>query len=267
MIPLARAVSRGLSTGEPMPVAYNTLEKARIRFRRGGVSMIAGQPGSNKTAFMLNLICRWQVPTLVFSNDSDQFTVASRLLARKLQKDSRDLEEPLRDYPAEAAEALEEFGFIHWSFDSSPTIDDIELEVQAFKELYGEYPKCIVVDILMKVATEEGEDSALSTVMGFLDHLARITKACVLVLHHATEGVQGNPCQPRSAVLYKVNQLPVLILTVARVGDMFYVAPVKNRSGPDDFTGNTSYPFNINLSTCTITDIEWSQARDHAAAV
>ena len=76
-----------------------------------------------------------------------------------------------------------------------------------------------------------------------LKYLARDTNACVLVLHHTKEGFSGFPCQPRAALQGMVSQIPAMVLTVGQMvqgADTYLcVAPVKNRYGKADHTGNT----------------------------
>jgi hypothetical protein len=89
------------------------------------------------------------------------------------------------------------------------------------------------------------EFSGMRAAMKELKYLARDTNACVLVLHHTKEGYEGRPCQPRSSLQGMVNQIPAMVLTVGQQlmheGKDTYlcVAPVKNRYGKADQTGNT----------------------------
>ena len=127
-----------------------------------------------------------------------------------------------------------------WSFESSPTLEDIAEEVKAFEELWGQSPELIIVDNLMDVATDGGEEFAsMRAIMKELKYLARATNAAVLVLHHTSEGVVGTPCQPRSALQGKVAQLPALILTLGLVGTSLACAVVKNRYGKADANGTS----------------------------
>ncbi len=127
---------------------------------------------------------------------------------------------------------------IVWSFESSPTLQDIDEEVQAFEELWGCPPVAIFVDNLMDIATDGGEEFAsMRAIMKELKYLARATNAAVVVLHHTSEAIQGSPCQPRSAIQGKVAQLPALICTLGVVGTSMGVAPVKNRYGRADAGG------------------------------
>jgi RecA-family ATPase len=91
----------------------------------------------------------------------------------------------------------------------------------------------------MDIATDGGEEFAsMRAIMKELKFLARDTNAAIVILHHTSEAVMGNPCQPRSALQGKVAQLPALICTLGVVGTSMAIAPVKNRYGRADANGN-----------------------------
>jgi hypothetical protein len=154
-------------------------------------------------------------------------------------KSQRESEQVLTEQPEVARGALGTTSHIFWSFESSPNLNDLDEEVSAFEEIWGESPALIVVDNLMDVAMDGGEEfSGMRSVMKELKFLARDTNACVLVLHHTKESYNSDPCPPRSAVQGMVNQLPALILTVGQTPHgMLGVAAVKNRYGKADPTG------------------------------
>jgi hypothetical protein len=138
-----------------------------------------------------------------------------------------------------AKAVLQKSAHIVWSFESSPTLLDINEEVEAFEELWGCPPQAIFIDNLMDIATDGGEEFAsMRAVMKELKYLARLTNAAVIVLHHTSEAVQGNPTQPRSALQGKVAQIPALICTLGVVGTSMAVSPVKNRYGRADANAN-----------------------------
>lgn len=129
---------------------------------------------------------------------------------------------------------------IQWCFDSSPSLQDVADELDAYVELWDEYPPVIVVDNAMNIEGSSDEGSGgLRFVLSELHRLGRETGSAVLVLHHARE--EGNPLEPspREKVQGKVAQLPEIILTVALDGEEFKIAPVKNRNGFQDPTGKT----------------------------
>ena len=102
----------------------------------------------------------------------------------------------------------------------------------------------------MDIAIDGHEEFAgMRAVMKELKYLARDTNACVLVLHHTKEGAPGFPCQPRSALQGMVSQIPAMVLTVGQMmqgSDVYLcIAPVKNRYGKADHTGNTYISLSI----------------------
>lgn len=251
-VTLARTIERGVSTGDPLPDVYPTLARAQVHFRRGNLHMIAGAPGSMKTMFTLDMVRRLNVPTLYFSNDSDEATVTSRLLANAVQQSTEIVADQMVEMPGWAAGHLRPLDNVRWSFSPSPTLEDIEIETEAFAEIYGDYPHLIVVDVLVNVSYYEDTDHGqVGRILQFLHGLARETRAAVLVIHHCTEAVAGHPCPPRSAIMQKRNELPVLIASVAVSDGTFFFAPLKNRWGPQDPTGKTAVGMYVDPTTCT----------------
>jgi predicted ATP-dependent serine protease len=151
---------------------------------------------------------------------------------------------------------------IQWVFDSSPSLDDIELEIKAYVELYGIAPELIIIDNLMNVAAEtDNEWAGLRAIMMELHDMARKTEACVLVLHHVSEQSEyGSPMMPppRRAIHGKVSQLPALILTLGyepgQGGGMLRVAAVKNRFGPHTADASKWATLFVNFASCQIGD-------------
>jgi hypothetical protein len=155
---------------------------------------------------------------------------------------------------------FEKFTHIKWVFDSSPSLDDIELEIRAYVELFGEAPQLIVIDNLMNVAAEtDNEWAGLRAIMMELHDMARKTEACVLVLHHVSEQSEyGSPTEPpaRRAIHGKVSQLPALILTMGYnpINGELKIAPVKNRFGPHAADGKDWAMLYVNYGACQIAD-------------
>jgi hypothetical protein len=221
--------------------------------------MLAGPPGAGKTMVALIAAIRMRVPTLYFSADSDEDTMAARAAAA------------LTGHPVStAAEAIshglyaEEYGGLveelplRFVFDpSEPSIEDIAKSHTAWLEVWGTPPLLIVVDNLMNMRGEDGNEwQAMRQSCKDLQFFARKTKACVLLLHHTSEQEAGfvESAPPRSAIQGKVSQLPALILTVAnRDGEMF-MAVVKNRSGPQDPMARNPIRMVADFVTCKIWD-------------
>ncbi len=202
--------------------------------------MIAGPPGSMKTFFALNIVMKTDVPTLYFSSDSDDHTMSSRILAYQTGKPTDETETWLKNNKQFAHDVLKTIDNVKWCFNPSPTFDDLELYLMAFAEIMGKYPPLIVIDILMDIDDGSGSvDQNYWTTMRELKELARETESAILLVHHTSESVKGEPVQPRSALMGKASQLPILIFNLA--GDSFagrlHVSIVKNRYGKSDLTG------------------------------
>ena len=237
---LSRSVGRSDIGGEPMPAVFRTFEQNKIIFRRSEVSLIAGTPGAGKSTLALALALRMQAPTLYVSADTNAHTMAMRLYSMIEGVSQTDAEKIISEQPELAKEKLAQAKHIYWSFDSSPSLGDLDDEVYALEETLGESPALIVVDNLMDINMDGGEEfGAMRSALKELKYLARDTNAAVVVLHHTKEGYSGTPCQPRSSVQGMVNQLPALILTVGQQDGMLGVASVKNRYGKADPSGNS----------------------------
>ena len=214
--------------------------------RRAEVTIIAGTPGTGKSSIALQIAARLKQPTLYFSADTNAHTMAMRLIAMSKNITQQQSEDLLKQHPETAESILADNNHLYWSFESSPTLKDLDEEVSAFETIWGRSTTLIVVDNLMDIAMDGHEEfGGMRQAMKELKYLARDTNACVLVLHHTQEGVNGNPCQPRSALQGKVAQIPAMVLTTGQrllpngLDSYLCVAAVKNRYGKADQTGNT----------------------------
>jgi len=166
-----------------------------------------------------------------------------RVLAALNATDQSEVSDWLdRAKPEQVKAALRSSDHIRWVFDSSPSLNDIDLELSAYEEVYGYDPTLIVVDNLIDVADGDDEFSAGRKVMKELKFLARDTGAAVLVLHHTTEAhfVADGRAPARASILGKDTRLPALVLTCHTHSDGFMaVAVVKNRYGPADPSGGS----------------------------
>lgn len=255
---LARAVGSKDIGGEPLPTVFRTFDVNKIVIRRAEVSMIAGTPGAGKSTLALAVALRSKVPTLYISADTNAHTMAMRLLSMISGQPQSNAEQMLIESVEESRKAINEHsGHIFWSFDSAPTLADLDMEVSAFEELWGCPPTLIVIDNLIDISNDSGEEfAAMRSTIKELKYLARDTNAAVLLLHHTKESYPGNPCQPRSALQGMVAQLPALILTVGTNAPGYLaVAPVKNRYGKADPTGDTSFWLQFNPEVMEVADI------------
>ena len=260
MLDLSRAWGGVLTKATPLPDVWKPLGVKQIRFRRGQVCMVAAAPNAGKSMFALIYAIKSEVPTLFFSADTDTTTVMMRAAAHTSGHSQLSVEANLSKDTHYYDKRFEKLKHIKWVFDSSPSLDDIELEIKAYVELYGKAPELIVIDNLMNVAAEtDNEWAGLRAIMMELHDMARKTEACVLVLHHVSEQSEyGNPTNPsaRRAIHGKVSQLPALILTLGYDPQQatLKVAAVKNRFGPHTADASDYATLYVNYAACQITD-------------
>lgn len=223
--------------------------------------MIAGPPGSMKTVLALNLVKQMgqSVPTLYHSSDSDDFTMASRTLSMLTGTPTDETELWVMGQKQLAYEVLKDMDHIRWSFKSSPTLDHMWREAEAFRELNGEYPHHTVIDIMMDVDYEGAGEQNYWALMAELKDMAREQETAITVVHHTSEGAKAGSPPPRSAIMGKANQLPTLILTLwgdAHAGTLD-VATVKNRFGPQDPMGKKGViTMGAQPAICLVEEIE-----------
>lgn len=150
----------------------------------------------------------------------------------------------LRDYP------------IRFEYEpSDPSLQDISNSLTAWLELNGKYPDVLVLDNLMNLATNDGNEwQGMRQAVKDLHYLARKLRICVIVLHHTSEQDPGHieSAPPRSAIQGKVSQLPALVLTLANNGGELFVGVVKNRHGPADPLAKSPVVMVVDFSTCRI---------------
>lgn len=190
-----------------------------------------------KTGLVLYLVLRWNLPCLYFSADAEDFEIVERSGAAI----SGDTMDEVRRDPEKYIPFLNEASNVRFIYDDSPTYLDVELEIAAYAEVYGEFPKVIVIDNLMNVVGEqENEWGSMRDTARVIHRLTRITKAALIVLHHMADD-RADPTTPasRSKLQGKVGQLPKAIWSLALDGDQLKVAPVKNRWGLGDASGAT----------------------------
>lgn len=236
--------------GEPIPTGWKALDNAGIVFRRGQLVLIAAGPGTAKSALTLALTIQSGVPSMIFSADSDAFTQMTRSISMltdiplsestvMVLEDNipEDIEESMSSVP------------LRIDYESSPSPEDIEEILEAYWELFGEYPTLIVIDNITNVSGVGGEDDDYSTglegLMDYLHSMARETAACVIGLHHVTGPYNdGDKPIPLSGVKGQIARVPEMVLTLhkRKYDDetmILCVSGVKIRGGQPDPTGNT----------------------------
>lgn len=257
---LSRAVRTLDKGGSALPIPFTTLTAQHISIRRGEVHMIAAAPGVGKSAIALTIAMQSKVPTLYVSADTTEATMAIRALAALTGQAQDIVEEQLSADPVGAAALLREHtSHIRWMFDPSPTLNDLQDELSAYRMLQGEDPTLLIIDNAGDITFDAGDEFAsLRALMREMKWFSRDTNAAVVVLHHTSESFQGtqdHPCPPRSYIHGKVSQVPAVILTLGVPTPGFIaVAAVKNRYGKADISGKTSIWLEFEGATMSVRD-------------
>lgn len=226
--------------------------------------MIAGPPGSMKTILALNIVHQMgpEVPTIYHSSDSDDFTMASRSLSMLTGERGEETELMVMAQQKSAYEALKAMEHVRWSFKSSPTLEHMWAEADAFREIKGEYPHHTVIDIMMDIDYDGVAEQNYWSLMAELKDMARDQQTAITVVHHTSESAKGGSPPPRSAIMGKANQLPTLILTLwgdSHAGKLD-IATVKNRFGPQDAMGRKFFSMKVDPAIVKVeeaTEGEW----------
>jgi len=243
MLTIAQAATRNKNNAQLLPDLFPALASDGIRFRRGQVTMIAGQPNSGKSLLALFYAVKSGVPTLYISADTDAYTTAIRAAAVITGSQVNSVEESFAsgDGYEFYEDELRSLKHLRFDFDPSPTLDDISLSIEAYGEAFGEYPHLLIIDNLLNIAAlHDNEWTGMRDIAKAMHHIARQTDAAVFMLHHTSEA-EGRPELPpsRKSIQGKISQLPEMILTVAMDHDSseYRVACVKNRFAKNSAAG------------------------------
>lgn len=235
---LALALRAKTDEGQPLPQPFASLARIGVRFRRSQVSLIAGAPGSGKSALATHMVVHMGVPTMYFSADADRMTVAKSVVAGLSSINQDDAETRLSAEDPDVMKSLAEgTRHIWWNFDTQPTVKDVVEEIEAYAYVYGNYPEMLVVDNLMDMA--EDDLNAMNSIQVELKSVARKFGCHILILAHVlgeyTDGVRPIP---RSGMMWKPDKKAELIMTLYNPTEgVMGIGVVKNRSGPANTSG------------------------------
>lgn len=229
-------------------------------FLRGQLSLISAGPGTGKSIFALTLAIKSRVPTLYYSADSDAFTQVTRQICIQTGWPLEDAKRRVLDGDLGGAEDGLAASPIRFVYDTSPTLDKIELTMKAYDEVYGDFPSLVIVDNISDCQADgDGDVEALTE---YFHGMARQTGAHVMTLHHVTGPYNdADKPIPMSGIRGQVGRVPELILTqfkpTSEFGDpdRLCVSTVKNRSGKADASGLTFAELEWGGDTMTIRDI------------
>lgn len=243
--PMQSLYVRG-AAGEPLPTVWHTLDDRGTRFLRGQLVLVCAAPGIGKSGLVLTLAMKAQVPTLYFSADSDAFTQLSRMVSIQTGWPLSRSAELVRQ--SDLDEVADELDLpLRFNYNASPSLDDLELSMEAYAELNEDYPELVVVDNLTNVraggANDDDPFAGLESLNEYLHDMARRTGACVVALHHVTGPYNdGDKPIPLSGIKGQLGRVPEMVLTLHRVRqeygpDSLNVSTVKNRAGVGNPSG------------------------------
>lgn len=254
---LTQARRKNTEAGEPLHLPFGVLRNTKTLIRRGQLTLIAGGPGTGKSAIVQSILQRGDDKgshnsVLYFSADSDSGTMFKRSACIATGYEQDDVEAMVEAGEVEGLEAEVNAATRHQVFDyrSSPSPEDIMLEVEAYLAVYGTYPEAIVVDNLKNLFIDvEGEFQALEAACEFMHDLARDTNAAVITLHHVVGNLDdGLTPIPLSGLRGKVSKTPEVVLTLHRSENHLNVSPVKNRNGKAQADGKWVLPIYADMA-------------------
>lgn len=237
---LALAMKASPDEGEALPSPFKRVTALGAVHRRGQVSLVAAGSGGGKSAYATHLAVHGKhnwgdpIPTLYFSADSDKVTLGTRVACSLVNRPLGEVEEKLRNGDRELWQKVSEVDHIWWNWHAQPSCHDIQQEMEAYAYVNGEWPHLVVIDNLINVDAEgEAGHVQKDGVVHWLQQLANLTNAHVLILHHVTGNYEdGNQPIPKSALLDKVAKRPRLVLTLWKPGEnLLGVSVVKNSTG------------------------------------
>lgn len=237
---LVQAAQRDGEKVESLPPFLPTLDRKNIRLERGQLCMVVAPPNGMKSAFSLWYALKAKVPTFYFSADTDRRTTEYRAIASRSQYTFDEVkgmvgtsaEDIIHEHRAEITD-----DGIFFCFDPAPTIRDLDLEILAYEEVFGEdHLQLVVVDNLLNFMTGDGagDFAGLIDVLAALHALARSKDVAILVLHHVNvrDGQHAHEYpHPANAIRGRVSQYPEMILSLASLPTegQLRVACVKHR--------------------------------------
>lgn len=165
-----------------------------------------------------------------------------------------DIEQILNEGDSSGIEAAvtANAGHMFWSFETTPDPDHIEIELNAYLEVMGDWPEVLVFDNLKNIflGGDAGEFEALEQICEYLHNLARDTNCAVIALHHVAgeQNENGMVPIPLTGVRGRVTKTPEVVLTLHRTDQHLNISPVKNRNGKAQASGKWFLQISSDLS-------------------
>jgi hypothetical protein len=231
VLSIAQAAAKRESDGVPLPNMYPALAAREAYVNRGQLTLVVGPPSAGKSLLSMNLLIRFQVPSLAFLLDTDRLTAAARFGAIITGDKFSEVKEDI-DLYRPALETMHNMQVVFRAED----LDDIRLQGEAFEQRYGAYPSVVLVDNLGNLTSAMGDEWALLKALTLeLDALSKEWQCAIIATAHTTDLTSCEPAQ-RTAILGKITQYPRLIYSIGYDPETweYKIAIVKNSSGPSD---------------------------------
>lgn len=256
MLRLSQGRRKNTEAGEPLYCPFGVLNATETHIRKGQLALVAGGPGTGKSALMHAWLQRGNDngkhnTVMYFSADSDPFTMWKRSASIATGYTLSDVERMVKEGNTAGLDAIVDEATAHMWMDyrSSPTEEDVLDEVMAYQTVYGSDPEVIVLDNLKNLYQDMGEFEALEQSCMFLHDLARDTNAAIIALHHVVGAAEdGISAIPLSGLRGKVSKTPEVVLTLHRSDSQLNVSPVKNRNGRAQASGAWILPLQADMS-------------------
>lgn len=216
-MPLLSTSQKTTALAPALPISNRVFDQLRLYLRQGQFTILASAPSVGKSVFARNLVVKTKIPSLFFSADSDEYTVKTSVLGAVTQRELVEIERNLQDDSWEDYynEHLRQADHVEWSFNTDITLDYIEQKLEAYAEMYGDYPKLTVIDNLSDMLADADGDVyiELRRICRELRAIARNTHCHVIALHHLTgEYEDGMKQVTLKALEGKVGKIPENVL-------------------------------------------------------
>lgn len=256
MLQLGQAKKAHAAAGRPIYSPFHVMNDNRTFVRQGQLAMIAAAPGTGKSYLSQALLQRGddegrKNSVFYMSSDTDPVTMWTRAACIVTGYESHEIERMVEEGNDMGliAEVRKAAGHMEFSFNTSPTDEDVMREVEAYSVKWGAYPEVIVQDNLSNLYAGDGSEfEALQGNCDFLHTLARQTNAAIITLHHVTGDYEdGDKAIPLGGLRGKLSKTPETILTLFRRGKQTMVCPVKNRNGTASAQAQIQLPIVVDL--------------------
>lgn len=256
MLQLGQAKKAHAAGGRPIYSPFSVLNDNRTFIRQGQLTMVAAAPGTGKSALVQAWLQRGddegrKNSVFYMSSDTDPVTMWTRAACIVTGYESHEVERMVSEGNdmGLVAEVRKAAGHMEFSFNTSPTDDDIMREIEAYAVKWGAYPEVIVQDNLSNLyAGDGGEFEAMQGNCDFLHGLARQTNAAVVTLHHVTGDYEdGDKAIPLGGLRGKLSKTPETIFTLFRRGQQLMTCPVKMRNGSASAQAQIQLPIVVEL--------------------